>query len=155
MKKLLPNPEYDKAGYCSKCHTAIAEFDGANNIKRLLGKSSTFQVRLDDKSLMTVQICDKCKINLKPEDTTHIMESVIKGWEFDCDSLILKGAVRVDGRKWDEKLKEEHMDRYSKRYIMERTDKFWPTEMIVDAVYAEEIKSGNEKARKEGKTWQS
>lgn len=142
------NPEFDKAGYCTKCHVPIAEFDGANNIVRLLGNSRTMQVRLDDKSLMNINVCELCKDSIKPEDTPDLIDSCIRGWDFECDVLIEKGVVRVDGRKWDKSLKDEHMKVYGTRYIVERTDEIkWSRETIVDAVYAEIIAENEKKLK--------
>ena len=152
---LTPNPEFDKPGYCALCHECIAEFNGANVIVRLLGSSRTIQVRLDDKSLMNVNVCEKCKDSMTPEETEPLMESVIKGWSYECDTLIERGAVRIDGRIWDESLKTDHMDKYGTRYIVERTDDTkWNQETIVEAVYAEAIAEGDKKAEELGIKWQ-
>jgi hypothetical protein len=150
----IPNPEYDKPGYCALCHNPIAEFDGANHITRLLGNARSIQVRLDDTSLMNCTICEKCLESMSPSDTPTLMDSVIKGWSYECDTLIKRGAVRIDGRRWDKELKKEHLDKYDKRYIVERTDSTrWSRETIIDAVYDELIKLGEEEAKKKGIKW--
>lgn len=152
---MVPNPEYDKPGYCVLCHTQIAEFEGANRIVRLLGNARNMQVRLDDGSKMNVTICEKCKESMMPEDTVKLMDSVIKGWSFECDTLITNKVVRIDGRVWDEQVKKEHMDEYSKRYVVERTDETkWTRENIVDAVYKDLIEKGIEEAKEKGIKWQ-
>lgn len=138
----VPNPEYDKPGYCAICHNPIAEFDGANNIVRLLGNFRSMQVRLDDNSKMNVSVCEVCKDEFRPQDTPKLMDSVVKGWSFECDTLVENGVVRIDGRKWDADVKKEHMDKYEARYIVERMDEKWSQDTIVEAVYAEEIAAG-------------
>jgi hypothetical protein len=125
---MIPNPEYDKPGYCAKCHEAIAEFDGANNIVRINGNAAEAWFTLDDKSKMRVMLCIHCKQNLKPEDTIHIMDSVYKGWVFECETLVERGI-------WDKVHRDNYLDLYSERHIVARKDDVaWKKSQIESAI---------------------
>jgi len=138
---LIPNPEYDKPGYCAKCHKAIAEFNGDQKIVRLLGDADWAEFRLDDNSLMRVTLCRECKTNLQPEDTPSIMESVYKGWKFEIEHYL----------KWDDEKKRKHLDRYAQRLIVGREDKHWTRETIEKSVKEKAPDFASTKSRNKGK----
>ena len=141
---MVPNPEYDKPGYCAKCHEPIAEFDGANNIVRINGNAAEAWFTLDDKSKMRVMLCLGCKESLKPADTLPIMESVYKGWVFECDTLVERGI-------WHKTHRDNYLDKYGDRHIVGRQDSVtWKKSHIEKAVgknklggikFQEELKS--------------
>jgi len=124
----MPNQfgvNYSFPGLCSLCHREIAEFEGSRQIvsgifrpiiKRILGIARTAEIKLDDKSNMTVALCKFCYNNLKPEDMQPLMESEINGWQHEVDEI----AIRFDlpGRI-------KYMRRYSKRFAIARVDKRW------------------------------
>ena len=114
--------DYDKPGFCCKCHTEIAEFSGSDAngnmiISRLLGNADSAVFVLDDGSKMEVALCLNCKDSLQPEDVKEIMKSVVKGWRHELGFL-----------KWDEEKKTKHMDKYSKLDITDRHDLKWTKE---------------------------
>lgn len=122
---MTPNPEFDKAGYCCKCHVAIAEFDGDQKIVRLLGSYRLVDFLLDDKSVMRVALCEECKAGLQPEHTTEIMESVYKGWVFEMEHYL----------KWPEERRKAYTKSYGKKFIVGREDGVrWTKESIEKAV---------------------
>lgn len=133
---MVPNPEYDKPGYCAYCHKAIAEFDGANNIVRLLGDAAEAWFTLDDLSRMRVMLCQSCKDGLKPSDTPKLMESVYKGWVFECDTLVEKKA-------WSEEKRNNHLGKYGDRHIVARNDVPWNKATIEKAVGKKNMKGAN------------
>lgn len=131
-RELDPNPEFDKAGYCVKCHCAIAEFDGDQKVVKLLGTADTADFELDDGSIMRVAVCTECREKLKPLDTLQIMEAVYKGWAFEIEHYC----------RWPEDRKQRYLDKYGRRYIVGRTDEHWSLTTIEKAVGGAENMGG-------------
>lgn len=116
----------DRPGFCAKCHTPIAEFNGSNEygnpiIVKLLPILRTIFFRLDNGSQLIVTLCVDCEETIDPSDSAQIMESVINGWQYEVDSQL---------HHWEEDKKIEHMKTFGKRFITDRTDKRWNDEQI-------------------------
>jgi hypothetical protein len=116
--------EYDKAGFCARCHTVMAEFDGFGvdqtpNITRWLGIATKVRVVLDDGSKMDISMCQPCVQTLEPKDCGPLMESVIRGWHWEVLNKM---------PKWTPEQKEAYMEQYRKRYITNRDDLPWNAE---------------------------
>lgn len=149
------NPDFDKAGFCVRCHDPVAEFngsraDGSMIITKLLPTLRMATVLLDDGSQMRVAMCDRCYETFTPEHSAEIMESVINGWQWELDNLLTH---------WDESFKKAYMGNMAKRHITDRSDKNW-TENEKRAIekpdtkklrIAPEIRVALEESRKPGK----
>ena len=116
--------DYSFPGLCSLCHKEIAEFEGSRQvkegvfrpiIKRIMGFARTFDVVLDDESVMTVPLCKTCYGTIKPEDMQELMESEINGWQHEVDEVT----------SFPDEKKVTHMKKYSERFIVDRADKKW------------------------------
>jgi len=116
--------DYAFPGLCSLCHIEIADFEGSRQIKdgifrpiikRIKGIARTIEVKLDDKSTMTIALCKRCESKFKPEETRELMESEINGWQHEVSEVVT----------WDDAKKRKHMKEYAKRYITNRIDKKW------------------------------
>jgi len=108
--------DYDFPGLCAICHVEVAEFNGSHPngrpiIKSLKGNMTEMKVELNDNSKMTVILCNHCHADFKPEDMKPLMESVISGWQAEVNIL-----------DWTEEKKLDHMDRYSKKEVIDRAD---------------------------------
>ena len=115
--------DYDFPGLCALCHTEIAEFDGSfearpgvfrPKILELKPNYRAFQFKLNDGSFMNVTSCEDCHDEFKPEDSQELMESVINGWQEEIDSILIE---------WEDEKKRNHMKEYSKKHIVDRSDK--------------------------------
>lgn len=107
-------------GLCSLCHTEIADFNGSHPngrpiITKLKGNYRELAILLNDASAMKVALCDGCFDDFTSDDAQELMESEINGWQAEVDDLI----------KWPDEKKREHMDEYSKKFIVNRHDKPW------------------------------
>lgn len=116
-------PEFDKAGFCCKCHQPVAEFngsrpDGSMIITRLLPNCEMVDYRISNGSILKVCICTECKPKLLPEDSGEVMENVINGWQWELDNLVAM----------EEHRKNEIMKDASKLHITSRVDKNWSEE---------------------------
>jgi len=112
------NIEYAFPGLCSLCHVEIAEFNGSNkygtpNIVKLKSNYREGVVRLDDGSNMRVTLCNECE-DFTPKQAGKLMESEIEGWRHSTNKT-----------DWDSKKKNEHNEKYAKRFISTRLDKVW------------------------------
>lgn len=117
--------DYAHPGLCSLCHEEIAEFQGSRQvsqgvsrpiIKRILGIARLIEVKLDDKSKMSVAMCKKCESKLEPKDMQELMESEINGWQREIDDIVTK---------FTDVEKKKYMNQYSRRYVVARVDKRW------------------------------
>jgi len=137
------NIDYSKPGFCSKCHDAIAEFDGWNKltgapiITKLKPNFRQANFLLSDGSSMNIAMCEQCYDNLKPEDAGEIMESEINGWQEECNLMVrlhdnpehLVDAMNGNAHKgWPKEKAIAHMERYSQLSISNRMDRPWPDE---------------------------
>ncbi len=113
---------YSFPGLCTLCHSEIAEFEGSRQvrpgifrpiIKRIKGIARIVNIRLDDKSEMSVAMCKTCELDLKPEDMQELMESEINGWQHEVDEIANFSDVR----------RIKYMKRYSKRFATDRIGK--------------------------------
>lgn len=127
---MLPNPEFDKAGYCGLCHVPVAEFDGNQNIVKLLGSYRLADFNLSDGSILKVALCETCKENMTPEQIPTLMESVYKGWVFEIDHYL----------KWDTARQDKYLADYGDKFIVGREDKKWNRETVEQAVGKKNMK---------------
>lgn len=115
---------YDFPGLCALCHIEIAEFHGSlpngrPNVTKMKGNASSLKVKLDDGSVMGVNICNDCYNDFKPEDMKDLMESVINGWQSEVDIL-----------PWEEEKKISYMKEYSKLKAIGRKDVNYSAEQL-------------------------
>lgn len=134
----LPNPEYDRPGFCCLCHCPIAEFDG-ERISRILSIIRPLYIRLNDGSMMQVTLCASCKDSMTEEDIPKIMDSVYKGWTVECDKMVVAGS-------WTKEKRDSHLDIYGLKYIIECDEKGMSQEKLeqtlgADAMQGEKIKN--------------
>lgn len=97
---------YDKFGYCSFCHRNLLVKKLVNGKEEnVLGSEyDEKEYDLSDGSKMKVAICKTCLLTVTDADKPKIMDSIIRGWEKELDSL----------PHWSAKQKEDYMARYSK-----------------------------------------
>lgn len=102
--------DYACPGFCSKCHTEIANFRGSQEVTpgiyrpKIESLKANFRqqtVELSNNSQMMVPLCETC-FNLTPEDLDYVMASEVKGWQREVDDYKLGDDVR----KWVEKAEE-------------------------------------------------
>lgn len=107
--------DYAYPGLCSLCHAEIANFNGSRNgapvIVSLKPNYRKMTIQLDDDSRMTVSLCKTCYHDFQPEDMGELMESEINGWQAEMDRI-----------NWPKQKKLKHMEKYSKRYAVNRYD---------------------------------
>ena len=106
--------DYDKYGHCVLCHRnlILEQVIDQKVQKRFHVDREETEFKLDDGSKMRVCICRPCKHELTEEKYKKVMDSVIKGWQVEVSSL-----------DWAKEKKEKHMEVYSKRKIVENTEK--------------------------------
>ncbi len=106
--------DYDKAGYCVKCHDTVIEEKVINGILQEVLKTNydTTQFLLNDNSKMRVVICKPCKAKLTDKDYAYVMNSVIKGWEKEVEGL----------SHWSSERKKDYMDNYCKKVIITKSE---------------------------------
>lgn len=114
--------DYAFPGLCSLCHVEVAEFNGSHSngrprITKFKGNKREVEVVLDDQSKMTVVVCKDCYETFTPDKMDVLMDSEINGWQAEMNIL-----------DWDSKRKISHMNEYSKRRVISRTDKQWSHE---------------------------
>lgn len=129
---MIPNPEYDRPGYCARCHECIAEFNG-KDIVSLLGCATTVDFILDDNSSMKVSVCEDCKNKMTIEDIPSIMQSIYKGWIWEIENIL----------KWDTERAESYKEKYSQRYIVSRKDVLWSKELVAETLGEEKLRGLN------------
>lgn len=109
-------------GFCTLCHTEVAEFDGfidiGNGQKRLkvIGLKPNFRIahlRLSDGTMMTITTCDKCQ-DFGPEDCDKIMESEMRGWRREIAEMLQDDPTTQDWLLEASKLK-----------VKDRPDRNW------------------------------
>ncbi len=110
------NVDYDKPGFCALCHIIIADFDGFNpnmtpRIIRFHGTARQSYFKLSDGSRMAVMMCEGCLSGFAPEDVGPLMESVIRGWHWEVETLM---------GFWTDEKKKSHMRVYRKKEIVDR-----------------------------------
>ena len=109
---------YDKFGHCVKCHINMLvndKNDKGQPIERLSGKADHMDLKLNDGSKMRVLICSKCKSSYSHDKhSQEVMQSVIAGWEKECDQLVADETRPEFDSKW----KETYMTEYSKKEII-------------------------------------
>lgn len=106
--------DFDKFGYCVFCHKYLMEekvMEGEVQLVFTKDRKETVFM-LDDGSQMRVCICKGCKENLKESDHNVIMQSVVKGWEKEVESLV----------HWTEDQRIDHMVKYSKKKILFKSE---------------------------------
>lgn len=111
-------------GFCTLCHTEIAEFDGfikfGNAMRpKVIRLKSNFRqalIELSDSSYMQVTLCDEC-IDFKPEDCAKIYESEYRGWAKEINDVEWTPADKVKVDEWHKKQKSLQ--------IVDRHDKVW------------------------------
>lgn len=110
--------DYDKYGHCVRCHESLIvgdKNDKGEPIERLSGKAEHLELDLNDGSKMRVLICNPCKTSYTPaKHSTEIMDSVIKGWEVECNQLVADETKPQFDSSW----KEKYMEVYSKKEIL-------------------------------------
>ena len=136
---LIPNPEYDRAGFCVLCHQQIALFDYIENkdlggkvlsIVRWMGVARDVKFELNDKSTLVVKMCLDCKDNMEPKHVLDIMKSVYKGWKFEIE----------EQGKWPEFKKNNYLNKYGNKFIKGYKEKNWNKKEIQESL-------GNKKLR--------
>ena len=110
--------DYDCFGYCALCHEYMMDHfvdENGDIEQRFNSKKTNLTLKLNDSSFMTVTLCVSCKSLYKPEiDSKRLMQSIIKGWEVECENL-----VKDDSKpQFDSLWKEKHMSAYSKKEII-------------------------------------
>lgn len=118
---LIPNPSFDRPGFCCLCHIPIAEFDGPT-IVRILPIARPMYLRLNDDSMLNVTLCDKCKDNFTEKDVPAVMESVYKGWRQE-----------IEFKGWSREAKDAHLEAYGSKYITECAEKGITKQSLTDA----------------------
>ena len=61
---------------------------------------------------MNIQICSKCKENLKEEEYEDVMQAVIDGWEYEITIL----------NNWSEEQQQDYRDRFYNLEIIKRIE---------------------------------
>lgn len=128
--------DYDKAGFCAKCHTPVCEFDGYNNItqapivKKILPNFRSEFFLLDNGSQLKVTLCADCFDNLKPDHCQEIMESVINAEKQSGDlyvSLAEQGIASFHGiaPTWTKEKAEECVNNMKARRILNCPSRGW------------------------------
>ena len=120
---------HDWPGLCALCHTEVAEFNGSHSngvpiIARWLPTKGEVIVSLDNGSKMRVTVCSKCESTFKPDQCEKLMESVVGGWQKECEILV----ADPNKPEWDEAKKNAHMKEYSKLTVVDRIDSIWSLE---------------------------
>lgn len=116
---MIPNPEFDRPGFCALCHTSIACWEG-NQVTRLLPIAALAEFELNDGSRMRVMMCSTCVANMTPDEIPSLMESVYKGWIYEIDTIL----------KWDKEKKDQYEEKYGKLHIVGRNDIKWEKKFI-------------------------
>lgn len=102
--------DYAAPGFCTLCHTAIANFKGSievapgvyrPNIISLKSNFRTKLIELSNGTFMSISLCDKCE-NFTPEDCEKIMASEVAGWNKEIQDFKLDDKVKA----WHEKSKK-------------------------------------------------
>lgn len=126
--------KYDKYGHCVLCHKNMIyeQVIGQKVVNRFSTDYDTTEYLLDDKSRMRVAICKSCKSTLTEKDNDRVLNCVKAGW-----------AEEVKTLPWNEKKKEDYLDRYNKLNIVCFSDDV-PKDIL-------ENKYSDYKAKKEGK----
>jgi len=119
----IPNPEYDRAGFCVLCHQQIALFNyvdletggKALTIVRWMGVARDVEFTMNDKSTLVVKMCVECRDSMEPKHVSDVMLSVYKGWKFEIE----------EQGKWPDFKKRSYLTNYGDKYIMGYKDKSW------------------------------
>lgn len=119
MKNNQFSIDFDCSGMCAFCHIEIATFSGSTKngkpvVASFLTNNIISNFRLDDNSIMPVNLCKSCYDSLSGKDIKKLMKSIIEGWKKD---------VEWTCSNWTETQKKLYIDTYSKRYITEWVDK--------------------------------
>jgi len=112
--------EFDKYGYCVKCHRNLRYEQVINNkvMMRFHTDYDEKEYLLNDGSKMRVCICKPCKSVLTEKDNKDIMDCVKAGWEEEVKTL-----------PWTEDKKASYLDTYSKKEIVCSSDNV-PTDVL-------------------------
>lgn len=105
--------EYDKIGYCCKCHIKVAEVCDKNVKLMPIYREAIFL--LNDQSKMKIALCEECYGTLKKEDSDLIMSSVKRGWYKEVEGF----------NHWTREKKDSYMDTYNSKSILDRVDSHW------------------------------
>lgn len=105
---------HDLFGHCVMCHKNLLteQVIGMKVQQRFTPDKDRIRVLLDDGSQMGVTICRQCKETYTEEDNKDIMKSVVKGWKMETEQV----------PHWSKEKKEKHMEVYSKKKIVIRSD---------------------------------
>lgn len=120
---------HDWPGLCAICHIEVAEFNGSYTngvpiITKWKANKGEVLVVLDNGSKMRVTVCSSCESTFKPEDCDKLMESVVGGWNKECEILVADESKP----EWDEKRRENYMKNYSELKVIDRIDTIWSEE---------------------------
>lgn len=114
------NIDFVCPGLCSLCHSEIAEFEGSINglprLKRWLHNAYRAIVVLNDKSKMTVMLCEDCYNEFGVDDCQYLMESEINGMQEQVDRMC---------DHWKVSAKKSYMKSFSELSIKQRHDQEW------------------------------
>ncbi len=148
----VPNPEYDRAGFCVLCHQQIALFDTvdlatggkAMTVVKWLGVAREEFFVLNDGSQMKVMMCVDCQEKMTPKDIPTIMLSVYKGWKFEIEET---------GR-WPEFKKKDYLEKYGLKFITKRPSKSWNKGTIQKSLGKKKLRSPLQELKaKKDKQW--
>lgn len=109
--------DYDKFGHCALCHCnlMVRTLSDWKLVWRMSGKSTSMDVDMNDGSKMRVTVCKRCKSSYNHElHSEGLMESVLKGWEVECDALVADPSKP----EWTPEKKAKYMEKYSKKEIV-------------------------------------
>lgn len=117
---------HDWPGLCAMCHVEVATFNGSHPngvpiIKEWKANKGEVIVGLDNGTKMRVTVCCECEAKFKPEDCGELMESVIGGWNKECELLVADDTKP----EWNDAKKVSHMSTYKELKVVDRHDIIW------------------------------
>lgn len=113
-------PDYDCYGFCVLCHKKLLESTLIKGtlVEYFTAEKCEMEFKLNDGSKMRVTICASCKDSYNSEQHDPlIMDSVKRGWDQECNQLVLDESKPNFTQEW----KEKHMEVYYKKEIVKES----------------------------------